>query len=188
VAHNVQICYANQRGSSSGRVLARCTAMIAMCFSSGCLIPPPIEPEPPEINRAPFIDPDRVLPADPFIVVTDSTPISIAASQLFDPNVENALFYAFLGQRGGQLKNSQAQIAPDLTDLHRGVYVQYEGADFVFNPCGVATRDAESETIFLYVTDRPFQEITSDSVTPADDAFMVSFSWVFQIAEGACAN
>ena len=129
-----------------------------------------------------------MIPPDPFIIVTDSTPIAVEASQLFDPNVEPALYYAFIGQRGGQLKNSQAQLAPDQTDLHRGIYIRYEGADYSFNPCSVATRDAESETIFLYVSDRPFLEITPDQVTPAEDAFMVSYSWVFEIAEGACAQ
>jgi len=162
--------------------------MFCLATTTSCLISPPIEPEPPEINQSPFIDSDRVIPADPFIIVTDSTPIAVEASQLFDPNVETALYYAFIGQRGGQLKNSQAQLAPDQEELYRGIYLRYEGADYSFNPCSVATRDAESETIFLYVTDRPFLEITPDSVSPADDAFMVSYSWVFEIAEGACAQ
>lgn len=189
MAHNMHIPRVTPSGSNVRRRRCWKTLMcaFALAHQPACLLAPPIEPEPPETNRSPFIDPDRILPADPFTVVTDSSQISVGATLLFDPNVETALYYAFVGQRGGQLKNSQSSLAVDQSELHRGLYVQYEGAEFIFNPCSAATRDAESETIFLYVSDRPFLEITPNQVTPAPDAFLVSQAWVFEITERACA-
>lgn len=151
-----------------------------------CLMAPPIEAQPPEINLPPFIDPDRVLPSASIITVTSSNEIVLEASQLFDPNPEPLLFYAWIAEGGWLSQNARVQLSVDQDDLYKDAYYRFDGVQYAFNPCNANVRDKATETIFLYVSDRSFVEVTNTSVTADEGGFLDVWAWVFQIQPGVC--
>ena len=153
---------------------------------SGCIIPPPIEAEPPDINLPPYIDPDRLLPNATIITVTTSDEIVLEASQLFDPNPEAQLSYAWLAEGGWLSLNARSQLAADQDELYKDIYYRFDGVQYAFNPCNPSVRDKRSETIFLYVSDRPFIQVTNTSVTSDENGFLDVWAWVFQLQPGIC--
>lgn len=161
--------------------------MLAVLPTLGaCLIAPPIEPEPPSINLPPLIDPDRVLPSASIVTVTSSNEIVLEASQLFDPNPEPLLFYAWIAEGGWLSQNARVQLSVDQDDLYKDAYYRFDGVQYAFNPCNANVRDKATETIFLYVSDRSFVEVTNTSVTADDEGFLDVWAWVFQIQPGVC--
>lgn len=162
--------------------------VICATSTSACLLSPPIEPEPPEINQPPFVDPDRLLPGEEIITVTSSSEIILEASQLFDPNPEPFLFYAWIAEGGWLSQNARTPLSADQGELHRDVYYRFDGISLAFNPCNPNVRDKTSETIFLYVSDRSFVEVTNTTVTTEPGAFLDVWAWVFQIQPGACTQ
>lgn len=165
-------------------------AIVVSCavFLSGCLMSPPIEPVPPEINQPPYIDPDRILPGEEIITVTSGEEITLEASQLFDPNAEPFLFYAWIAEGGWLAQNARTSLSADQGDLHRDLYYRFDGISLQFNPCNPNVRDKSSETIFLYVSDRSFVEVTNTTVTLEEGAYLEVWAWVFQIQPGACTQ
>lgn len=162
--------------------------VVSMCVSSGCFFSPPIEATPAEINQPPFIDPDRLLPGEEVITVTSGGEIVLEATQLFDPNPEPFLFYAWIAEGGWLSQNARTPFSADQGELYRGLYHRFDGVSFAFNPCNPNVRDKTSETIFLYVSDRSFVEVTNTSVTPEEGAYLDIWAWVFQIQPGVCAE
>ncbi len=160
--------------------------LLANMILSSCVAAPPIEAEPPDINLPPLIDPDRILPSSAIIAVTSSNEIVLEASQLFDPNPEPQLFYAWIADGGWLSQNARVQLSVDQEDLYRDIYYRFDGVQYAFNPCNPNVRDKKSETIFLYVSDRSFLEVTNTSVTPDEDGYLEVWAWVFQIQPGVC--
>jgi len=174
----------------NGNLLTQRQVCMVFCtiLTSACLISPPIEPVPPEINQPPYIDPDRVLPGEEIISVTSSSEIILEASQLFDPNPEPFLFYAWIAEGGWLSQNARTPLSADQGELHRDLYYRFDGISLAFNPCNPNVRDKSSETIFLYVSDRSFVEVTNTTVTTEPGSFLDVWAWVFQIQPGACAQ
>ncbi len=160
--------------------------LLANIFMTACVASPPIEAEPPDINLPPLIDPDRILPSSAIIAVTSSNEIVLEASQLFDPNPEPLLFYAWIADGGWLSQNARVQLSVDQEDLYRDIYYRFDGVQYAFNPCNPNVRDKRTETIFLYVSDRSFLEVTNTSVTPDEDGYLEVWAWVFQIQPGVC--
>ena len=92
--------------------------LLANIFMTACVASPPIEAEPPDINLPPLIDPDRILPSSAIIAVTSSNEIVLEASQLFDPNPEPLLFYAWIADGGWLSQNARVQLSVDQEDLY----------------------------------------------------------------------
>ena len=160
--------------------------LVAVMFMNACLVAPPIEPEPPDINKPPFVDPDRVQPELSVVTVTTADEINVQATELYDPNPEESLSWVFLSEKSGVLRSSRSQPALDQEDLYLGIFYRFEGASYLFNPCNQDVRGEPTETIFLYVSDRPFQDITDNEVVVEEGAFLDAWGWVFQIPPGVC--
>lgn len=187
------VTYSRTSGLAHCVLKLNCVSLLAcvvvcMGLSTGCFFSPPIESTPAEINQPPFIDPDRLLPGEEVITVTSSREIVLEATQLFDPNQESFLFYAWIAEGGWLSQNARTPFAADQGELYRGLYYRYDGVSLAFNPCNPNVRDKASETIFLYVSDRSFVEVTNTSVTPEDGAYLDIWAWVFQIQPGVCAE
>ncbi len=169
-------------------ILRRITAfgLLVSFMNASCLVAPPIEPEPPDINKPPFIDPDRLQPEVSIVTVTTADEITVEATELYDPNLEDSLSWVFLSEKSGVLRTSRSQLALDQDELYLGIFYRFEGASYQFNPCNQDVRDELNETIFLYVSDQPFQDITDTEVVVEDGAFLDAWGWVFQIQPGVC--
>lgn len=152
---------------------------------SACIITPPIEPEPPDINQPPYIEPDRVRPQESIIAITDGNEIELQVTELFDPNLEESLHYALVGEKNGLVRIGLSGLSLDQDELYRGVFYRYEGVSYLLNPCSIALRGESTETIFLYVSDRPI-EINDSDITIAEGAFLDVWAWVFQLQAGIC--
>lgn len=165
--------------------LFRCL-FLSTCCQTGCVATPPIEAEPPDINLPPFIDPDRALPTSSIVTVTSSNDIVLEVSQLFDPNPEEKLFYAWIAEGGWISQIGNTPLSTDQIGLYKDAYYRFDGVQYAFNPCNADVRDKRSETIFLYVSDRPFITVTNTTLTPDPAGFLDAWSWVFQIQPGVC--
>lgn len=149
-------------------------------FMVGCIVPPPIEPELPEINRPPRID-----STSPNVLqtISENTPISISARPL-DPNDEKQLYYAWIG------KNSDRTLATvgRTSDNERvdGIFFVYETIELELDPCGRDLRGESNETIWLYLSDRPLSVRSDTDVRTEEGGFIESHSWTFDIRPGVC--
>ncbi len=147
---------------------------------TGCIVPPPIEPELAEINRPP-----RIGLASPNVIQTinDPTPLILSAQPL-DPNEETQLYYAWIGQNTDRTLATVGRTSDQ--ELVEGLYFVYETVELDINPCGRDLRDQTHETIWLYVSDRPISVRSDIDVRTELGGFLVSHSWTLEIRPGAC--
>ena len=149
----------------------------------------PVEPEPPEPNRAPYIPPDRVRP-DRRLVDVDTLNggvVELEVTELLDPNDENQLFYAWIGdQRGIQRVGNVDSV--DTTRINGDSYHTFQAVNLRINPCDVVGTGTRHETIWLYVSDRRFEDVSNDRAVPRTGAFVVSRTWVLAYAPQICTD
>jgi hypothetical protein len=163
-------------------VLVSLGAGTLMCLA-GCVVPPPIEPEPPQNNFPPFID--SVEPATPVTQVTSSV-ISLSV-RLFDPNRETqGLTVAWFGEKSDLIKSGNFPLQPT-EDLDRGIFYEFGQASHDLSTCGSDLRFEDTETIWVYVSDRRLVFPGDNTVEPeGEDGFVESHSWLLQLDPNRC--
>ncbi|MBA2663458.1 MAG: hypothetical protein H0U74_14315 [Bradymonadaceae bacterium] len=177
------------------RVLHCCLPGLTLVgLVSGCLLTPPIEPQEPEMNYPPFIDPDFVRPEREVIRVEREVgrvgvpPIRVSVETFLDPNAENVLYYAWIGKRLGLIE--QAQVGPNLeqTSLYKGIFYQFGRVEIEIDPCIDRLRGVDSETLWVFVADRRFVRVAGDGVQVEAGGYLDSHAWVFEFDAGLCSN
>lgn len=161
--------------------LLGCVVVTAACV--------PVEPQPPEPNRPPHIDSDRVTPEGRVTRLgdTDDPTIDLSVDVLLDPNREDTLFYAWYGSADERALFSVGELdrtgAPENANDQ---FYRFEGVSQTIDACDVVgqANSQQSETIWLFVTDRSFQSATPDSFQLRDGAFVDSWAWVLEYAPG----
>lgn len=149
---------------------------------TGCIVPPPIEPEELELNLPPVLE--FITPESPTQTITDPQAVTLSA-RAFDPNPEEELFFAWIGSSIGtqQLLSTRRSIDDE---LFNGALYSFDEIEFTLNPCQEQLRGETSETIWLYVSDRRLQQRTETSIETEDDGYITATSWEFDIRPGAC--
>ena len=158
------------------------TCVATVVWLSGCLAPP-IEPEPEELNIAPFL----AFPSPDQRVVTFDSPESEEFTILgFDPNTDDeTLYYVWLGEENSFY--SQGQVSRDASaELEAGVYHQFEPITETIAPCDPRLQGVSEETLWVFVSDGRFLSLSDTELEVEEDRFIVSFSWVFNIRPDAC--
>lgn len=168
----------------------RCPASVARaarvalgaCLLSGCLIPFPIEEQPPEINYPPYYaegtvspSPDRWHEYDP---LADGPVVVFDVGVVDDPNLGDVLFYRWFvdfSAEGGGL-TALGELGPS----ERGE-IRFE-----YPPCFERRVGGEVEhRIDLVVSDRPFLEGSATQAVP-DDAGVLHLTWFIRLDDRLC--
>lgn len=156
------------------------------CLVSGCV---PVEPEPPEPNRPPHIDSDRVTPAGQVTRLGDADDpnIELSVDVLLDPNREDTLYYAWYSSAQGAGRFSFSQVSRIGSPSGRNdPFFRFQGVSKTIDACDVIgqANSQQTETIWLFVTDREFQRLTPDSFRLQEGAYVASWSWVLEYSPG----
>jgi hypothetical protein len=161
-----------------------------LLLSASCVLSPPIEPRSVEVNQPPYISPDFILPAEEVVrvdFIPEEGAITLTARQFFDPNNEVELYYAWVAEGGWLIESSK--VGPtDGSDLYQGLFYRFGGVEYRFDPCGPNVLGKESETIWIFVSDRPWKRVSNSGVEPESGGFVDSRAWVFQFKPGLCIN
>ncbi|MFU8802771.1 MAG: hypothetical protein ACNA8W_03080 [Bradymonadaceae bacterium] len=152
----------------------------------GCFVSPPIEPLDPELNYPPYIDPVFVRPTQEVIRVDTPEIQRLSVETFLDPNREDVLYYAWIGERLGLIEQSGVGPSPDQTELFKGIFYQFGRSEVEIDPCAPELRDVESETIWIYVADRRFVRITGDGVEVEEGGFMDAHAWLLKFGPRLC--
>lgn len=157
--------------------------VVVMGCASACIVAPPIEPEEPEANKPPFIaEPD---PDNPIVVLDTETTVVLSA-RLFDQNDEPQLYVAWITERSNQVAESVAVPTAD-GELFQGLFYPFETVSFSLLTCDEPLRNASSETVFLFVADRPLNVSSNAEVATVDDeGFIDSYAWSIDLRPGRC--
>ena len=156
---------------------------IVLACAPACIISPPIEPEAPEANKPPFIaEPD---PENPLVVLDTESAVTLSA-RLFDQNDEPQLYVAWITERSNQVLETVAVPTTD-AELYQGLFHPFETVSFPLLTCEEPLRNATSETVFLFVADRPLNVSSNAEVTTVDDGgFIDTYAWSIDLRPGRC--
>lgn len=164
-----------------GAVLGSLGSGTAMLILTGCVVPPPIEPEAPEENFPPFID--DVEPATRTTQVTTSAPLVLSA-RLFDPNAEQSLSVAWIGEKTGFIKTGRFRIEPT-EELDRGIFYEFGQTSHELSTCTSVLRFEDQETIWVYVSDGQL-DFPSPNTIESEGGFIESHSWLLELDPNRC--
>lgn len=168
---------------------ARCPTLFALTLvalgGTGC-VPPPVEPEPQEINMHPIIDPDALKPEERQLQVQRGTDVELSSGILLDPNPEDELYYVWRGARTGLqgLPSTAQQIGTPRPDEGQPYY-EFESVSRNFSSCSIDLQNVDLETFTLYVSDRPFVEETGTGLVIPPDGRLATRSWTI-LFDGSC--
>lgn len=161
------------------RVHTMAAAAAWVCASSGCVLPPDIEPEPAQINYAPYIDRTVAFPDAQVVRVETQDPIVLRVTEVLDPNPEERLYFAWFGRTSGLLQSSTLRRISDEPDATTGFYV-FEGTERTIDPCDDRFSTVQNETIWLYVSDRDFAETGNNGVFEQEGQYKVALTWALE--------
>ena len=153
-------------------------------WSAGCMSPT-LEEDPSDVNQPPHIAAEFLTPAEDVIHVESPDVVSLAVESLLDPNAEQALYYAFIGERSGLIEQAAASPQPT-NERYRGLFYLFDRAAVQVDPCGERLRGHDGELIRLFVTDRPFQRVTDRGVEIDDEGYLDSHRWLLRFRPQLC--
>ena len=158
---------------SIGAVWLVVAAALGAVAAGGC---GPIEAEPLE-NGPPYIG--EVSPKEAIRQVRGrDAAVSLGAVRLYDPNREENLYVAWLGSNQGFISSTTTEWSRKTT-LQRGTFHQYEEVSQDYIPCDANDAGTRGrETVWMYVSDRPFETTTNESVEAREGGYLVSHAWV----------
>lgn len=165
-------------------VLAGLAYLLLLFFTVGCL-GPAITEEAPERNLPPYIAPDFLTPAEDILRIESADQVVLGAETLLDPNPEERLFYAFIGERSGLIE--QASTPRQATDeLYDGTFYFFDPVQTEIDPCNERVRTHDDETIRLFVADRPFSRVTASGVEVEDGGYVTVHRWTLRFRSQLC--
>ncbi|MFB6263157.1 MAG: hypothetical protein ABEL76_05950 [Bradymonadaceae bacterium] len=142
----------------------------------------PIEPEQPPPNAPPHIEPSAVRPQASVVRVdsSQSGPVeqTLQIQRLLDPNAEESLFGVWFGDERGFISQFESE-RTGTTSVADRTYRTFEGTARTLQVCDPEA-GLSNESIWLFVSDGRFREVTNQSVTAGEDAFMVSWTWTIK--------
>lgn len=159
--------------------LASSGALAILCLGPGCILPPEITPEPVEINYPPYIDRDFIIPQEEVVLFENRAPKELRVTKLLDPNPEGELYYAWFGRNLGLITESNVLPEPE-AQLVRGIYNAFEGTAVSIDPCDARLAGVEREVIWLYVSDRDWEQTGSGGVFEQENQYKVAHTWVLE--------
>lgn len=176
VARTVQIHRVLKR-TPFAFALGVCVTMLG----SSCLIAPPIQAEPPDQSRPPFLD--FMQPEDPVVTVDDGGGVTLSV-RAFDENRHDQLFYVWLGE---ELRATSGVAGLETVDelAEDELFYSYGIIELTINPCGSDLEDVTNETVWVYVSDRDL-DIQGSTVETEVDGFVTTFAWSLNISPGIC--
>lgn len=148
-------------------------------LSAGCVISPPISPEPQERNLPPYLD--FMDPELPQFTVDSPAPIEFSL-RAFDPNREESLYWVRVGEETFPDQGEIFRLPGE--SLQDGVFYRFEPIEFEIEHCEGDLAGVSRETIWVYVSDRPLN-ISNRTVIPEGE-YLESHAWVIDIFPGAC--
>lgn len=154
---------------------------------AGCFVSPPIEPLQLEPNYPPYIDPIFVRPTREVIRVDTPDLQRLSIETFLDPNDEDVLYYAWIGEKLGLIEQFEVGRRLDQSELFKGIFYQFGRVEIEIDPCSERLRDAESETIWIYVADRRFVRITANGVEVEDGGYMDAHVWLLKFGPRLCS-
>lgn len=157
--------------------------LLVMCVA-GCL-DTSVEEEPSDVNLPPHIADSFLEPREDVIHVETDAPVVLAASTLLDPNAEDELHYAFIGERSGIVVQAAASRQPT-DERYRDLFHLFDRAEVEIDPCSPRLRDYDDELIRLFVTDRPFQRVSDTGVDIADEGHLDTHRWLLRFRPQLC--
>ena len=156
-----------------------------------CLVSPPLGLEDPLENHPPFLDEAIVSPPATTIVASSEGSVLLQADVLYDQDDEDELYYAWYSGTLGTITTGTLRRRPtEGGALVYGIFYAFEGTTYNFQPCQAALRGRQSETLWLYVTDRQWESTDSSGVELARDqgALLTSWSWVIDLGDVVCGG
>jgi len=161
------------------------TSVATLVWMQGCLAPP-IEPEPEELNVAPYLD----FPSPDQRIFTFDSPTPQDFSILaFDVNsLDETLEFVWIGDELGFVVNRRVSRDPSV-ELQSGVYHQFQPITQLIDPCDDDLQDVTRETLWVYVTDGEFLSVGDTTTLEVEEGrFIASFSWAIHIQPDACRD
>lgn len=163
--------------------------LLLACFvlfsATAACLSPTLDEESPDVNLPPVIDSNFVTPVEDVVHVETSDTVHLAVESLLDPNPEEVLYYAFIGERSGIIEQATATRHPT-DERYRDAMYLFERIEIEIDPCGERLRDHGDELIRLFVSDRPFQRVTQSAAEPADDGYVASHRWLLRFRQQLC--
>lgn len=154
--------------------------VIGMC--AGCVISPPIEPEPIAPDRPPFLD--FMSPDDPIVTVAGPEQLTFSV-RAFDENPHDALSVIWVGEEASPLVTSASRQSEVIEEDE--LFYRFDVIEKTIDPC-VELEGVTRETLWVYVADAAL-DLSGRSVElrdPAGGGFLTSFTWILNIQPGAC--
>ena len=152
---------------------------VTACFGQ------PLEEEPADVNQPPHIAEDFVSPEGDVVLVESDDEIELSIDTLLDPNPEDALYYAIIGDRTGLIEQATSDRLPT-DERFRETFHQFERVDVSIDPCTQRLRDHNHELIRIHVSDRPFDRVTEAGVDIADDGYLQTRRWLLRFPDQLC--
>ena len=155
--------------------------VVTASWCTGC-VAPPIEPEPEDLNLAPYLD--FMTPENPFVTLDSADAVEFRV-RAFDANeADETLYFVWVGE---QIEGSQGQVTRETGgELENGVYHPFQPIDFEVSACDARLRGVTRETLWVFVSDGPFLSRTGTEIEVAEDRYLTSFTWVLNIRPDAC--
>ena len=137
------------------------------------------------MNLPPHIDQQFLTPAEDVVRVETSDPVVLGVESLLDPNPEEGLHYAFIGDRSGIIEQAQASRQPT-DDRYQELFFLFDRVEISIDPCAERLRDRDDELIRLFVSDRPFARVTESGAENSEDGHLVSHRWLLRFRPQIC--
>lgn len=157
---------------------------VLLLLGAGCL-GAPLSEEPADVNLPPYIAPDFLTPEEDILRIESAQSVFLAVETLLDPNPEEALHYAFIGERSGLIEQATAP-RQHSSELYRGTFYFFDRVEAEIDPCGERLRNHDDETIRLFVADRPFSRVTSAGVEVEEGGYLISHRWTLRFRAQLC--
>lgn len=159
--------------------------MVLAMSATGCVVSPPIEPEPIPPDRAPRLD--FKSPVTRVVTVDEDVPVTLSV-RAFDENPHDFLEVVWVGQ---ELSPTVDSVARQSDLLEEGeIEYRFDVVERVIeSPCD-ELEGAGFETVTVYVADADL-DLTGNEVElsdPAGGGFITATSWILDITAQACAN
>lgn len=165
-------------------------ALLASLAVTGCLVPAPLEEEPPEVNLPPFYDPAQVQPSFrqifPYNPQIHGRILTLSVSGIGDPNPSDHIFWRAFVNYDPRFSSGIWAAGDDQPGATR--------AEIILSPCNLVQTDAILP-VELIVADRPFlnsDEEPEPAETPnrylPEDARRFHIVWFIQVDRSLCAE